>query len=149
MVAFDKMTGKEIWRALPSDTERGVASPIIIEAGGVRQLIIWYDGAVASLDPVTGKMYWQQPYKVGAAMSIATPVRSGSLLLFTNFYNGPLMLSLDDSKPAATVLWKGEQRQRNSDRRTALGQRHTGHRRGSRIRRLQLRSVSVSSIENR
>ncbi len=107
VVAFDKMTGKEIWRALPMNSEIGVASPIIIEAGGARQLIIWYDGAVSSLDPVTGKVYWQQPYKVGAAMSIATPVRSGSFLFFTNFYNGSLMLSLDETRPASTVLWKG------------------------------------------
>jgi outer membrane protein assembly factor BamB len=108
MVAFDKRTGKEIWRALPSSSEAGVASPIILEAGGARQLIIYYDGAVVSLDPVTGKTYWQQPYKVGSAMSISTPVRSGSLLFFTNFYNGPLMLSLDENKPAATVLWRGQ-----------------------------------------
>ena len=48
VVAFDKMTGKEIWRALPMNSEIGVASPIIIEAGGARQLIVWYDGAVSS-----------------------------------------------------------------------------------------------------
>jgi outer membrane protein assembly factor BamB len=106
MVAFDKFTGEEIWRALPVNSESGAASPIIITAGGVRQLIIWYDGAISSLDPVTGKIYWQQPYKTGN-MTIATPVQSGSLLFFTNFYYGPLMLKLDDAKPAATVLWKG------------------------------------------
>lgn len=107
VVAFDKLTGKEIWRALSSDSELGVAQPIIVDAGGARQLIIWYPGAVASLDPVTGTTYWQQPYKVGASMTVATPVLSGSLLFFTNFYDGPLMLALDDNKPAATVLWKG------------------------------------------
>jgi outer membrane protein assembly factor BamB len=107
VVAFDKMTGKEIWRALSSETELGVAQPIIITAGGARQLIIWYPGAVVSLDPVTGKMYWEQPYKVGASMTVPTPVQQGPLLFFTNFYNGPLMLTLDDKKPAATVLWKG------------------------------------------
>ena len=69
VVAFDKMTGKEIWRALSSDTELGVAQPIIITAGGARQLIIWYPGAVASLDPATGKLYWEQPYKVGGSMT--------------------------------------------------------------------------------
>ena len=58
VVAFDKMTGKELWRALSSTTELGVAQPIIITAGGTRQLIIWYPGAVASLDPVTGKVLW-------------------------------------------------------------------------------------------
>ena len=108
VVAFDKLTGKEIWRALSSDSELGVAQPIIVTAGGARQLIIWYPGAVASLDPVTGKKYWEQPYKVGASMTVATPVLSGSLLFFTNFYDGPLMLQLDDKKPAATVVWKGQ-----------------------------------------
>jgi len=107
VVAFDKLTGKEIWRALSSDTELGVAQPIIITAGGERQLIIWYPGAVASLDPVSGKKYWEQPYKVGASMTVPTPVQSGNLLFFTNFYDGPLMLELDAKKPAATVLWKG------------------------------------------
>jgi outer membrane protein assembly factor BamB len=108
VIAFDKLTGKEIWRALKSDTELGVAQPIIINAGGVRQLIIWYPGAVASLDPVSGKVYWEQPYKVGASMTVPTPVQSGSLLFFTNFYDGPLMLELDRQKPAARVLWKGK-----------------------------------------
>ena len=108
VVAFDKLTGKEIWRALSSDTELGVAQPIIITAGGARQLIIWYPGAVVSLDPVTGKKYWEQPYKVGASMTVPTPVQSGSMLFFTNFYDGPLMLALDEHKPGATVMWKGK-----------------------------------------
>jgi outer membrane protein assembly factor BamB len=107
VVAFDKVTGTELWRALSSESEVGVAQPIIVTAGGTQQLIIWYPGAVVSLDPATGKVYWEQPYKVGASMTVATPVLSGSLLFFTNFYDGPLMLSLDERKPAATVLWKG------------------------------------------
>ena len=104
VVAFDKMTGKELWRALSSETELGVAQPIIITAGGVWQLIIWYPGAVASLDPATGKLYWEQPYKVGGSMTVAIPVQHGSQLFFTTFYDGPLMLALDDKKPAATVM---------------------------------------------
>jgi outer membrane protein assembly factor BamB len=108
VVAFDKMTGKEIWRALSSESELGVAQPIIITAGGARQLIVWYPGAVVSLDPASGKPYWEQPYKVGASMTVPTPVQSGSLLFFTNFYDGPLMLELDSAKPAARVLWKGK-----------------------------------------
>lgn len=108
VVAFDKMTGKEIWRALSSETDLGVAQPVIVTAGGTRQLIIWYPGAVASLDPVTGKRYWEQPYKVGGSMTVAIPVQYGSDLFFTTFYDGPLMLRLDDKKPAATVLWKGK-----------------------------------------
>ncbi len=108
VVAFDKLTGKEIWRALPSDTELGVAQPIIITAGGTRQLIIWYPGAVASLDPASGKVFWEQPYKVGGSMTVAIPVHHGSQLFFTTFYDGPMMMTLDDKKPAATLAWKGK-----------------------------------------
>lgn len=108
VVAFDKMTGKEVWRALSTDTDLGVAQPVVIEAGGVRQLIIWYPGAVASLDPETGKQLWEQPYKVGGSMTVAIPVLHRDNLFFTTFYDGPMMLALDPKKPGATVQWKGK-----------------------------------------
>ena len=39
VVAFDKKTGQEIWKALSSvDSEPGYSQPIMIEAGGRRQL---------------------------------------------------------------------------------------------------------------
>ena len=115
VVAFDKMTGTEIWRALPSnsrfvtsDVGIGVAQPIIISAGGTRQLIIWQPQAVVSLDPATGKIYWEQPFTVAGEHTVATPVHSGSLLFLSTFVNGPLMLSLDDEQPGASLLWKGK-----------------------------------------
>jgi outer membrane protein assembly factor BamB len=108
VIAFDKLTGKEVWRSLSSETELGVAQPIIINAGGTRQLIIWYPGAVASLNPETGKVFWEQSYKVGGSMTVAIPVQQGSNLFFSTFYDGPMMLTLDDKKPAAKVLWKGK-----------------------------------------
>ncbi len=107
VVAFDKMTGEEIWRALDSEADLGVAQPIIIEAGGERQLIVWNPEEVVSLDPTNGEFYWRQPYTVGGAMTVATPVQVGSQLFFTTFYDGPLMLTLDQDRPGATVAWKG------------------------------------------
>ena len=57
VVAFDKETGHELWRAL-SAKEPGYSSPIIIQAGGQRQLIVWSpeeneagDLIIAKLDP--------------------------------------------------------------------------------------------------
>ena len=107
VVAFDKMTGEELWRALDSEADLGVAQPIIIEAGGARQLIVWNPEEVVSLDPTNGEFYWRQPYTVGGAMTVATPVQVGSQLFFTTFYDGPLMLTLDQDRPGATVAWKG------------------------------------------
>ncbi|MXZ37804.1 MAG: PQQ-binding-like beta-propeller repeat protein [Holophagales bacterium] len=107
VVAFDKMTGEELWRALDSEADLGVAQPIIVEAGGARQLIVWNPEEVVSLDPTNGEFYWRQPYTVGGAMTVATPVQVGSQLFFTTFYDGPLMLTLDQDRPGATVAWKG------------------------------------------
>jgi outer membrane protein assembly factor BamB len=107
VMAFDKHTGDEIWRALSSDWEPGYNQPIIIEAAGVRQLIIWHPRAITALDPATGKTYWDVPSEVDMGMTVATPVRSGSHLLVTSFYNGARMLRLDEARPAATLMWSG------------------------------------------
>lgn len=108
VVAFDKKTGKEIWRSLPSHSEPGYCQPLLIQAGGVRQLLIWHPEALASLDPATGKVYWEQPFKSHSNLTVATPVLSGLRLLISSFYNGSMMLELHADKPGARVVWKGK-----------------------------------------
>ena len=49
VVAFNKLNGKEIWRALSPGPEMGYAPPLVVEAGGVRQLIIWHPDGSAQL----------------------------------------------------------------------------------------------------
>jgi len=104
-VAFDKDTGKEIWRALSAE-EPGYCSPVICQAGGKRQLILWHSEAANSLDPDTGEVYWSVPFKARSGMTIATPRKMGDFLFFTCFYNGSLMLRLDPAKPAEIPAWR-------------------------------------------
>jgi len=104
-VAFDKDTGKELWRAL-SAPEPGYAPPVIYAAGGQRQLIIWHPQALSSLDPETGALYWSEPGKAQSGMTIATPRQLGDLLYVSSFYNGSVMLRLAADKPAATKIWQ-------------------------------------------
>lgn len=106
VIAFNKRTGEEVWRALPSDSEPGYSQPIIVNAGGVRQLIIWHPEAVASINPTSGEVYWEQPVTADFGMSAATPVQNGAQLLVSSFYNGSVMLNLDLDRPAATVQWR-------------------------------------------
>ena len=108
VMAFDKLTGEEIWRALSSDWEPGYNSPIIFEAGGRRQLIIWHPRAISSLDPETGGILWEEPFEVSMGMTLASPVLNDSYLLVSAFYNGSTMLRLDSDRPAATLLWQSE-----------------------------------------
>jgi outer membrane protein assembly factor BamB len=104
-VAFNKMTGEEVWRALETISEPGYNQPIIIQAAGLRQLIAWHPQAVHSLDPVTGKVYWEVPFSVDQGLTIMTPVQSGPYLFVASHYSGALMLKLDETKPGAKELW--------------------------------------------
>jgi len=106
VLALDKQTGKEVWRALSTTNSVAYSAPILIHYGGVDQLITWHCGAVTSLDPKTGKTYWELPFK--GTLLVATPVFQDGLLFVSAFFNGPMMMELDKDKPAAKMLWKGK-----------------------------------------
>jgi outer membrane protein assembly factor BamB len=108
VVAFDKTSGKEVWKAL-SAQEPGYAPPTIYTFGGKRQLIVWHPESVNGLDPETGKSYWSQRFPLQAGMSIATPRQDGDRLFVTAFYNGPMMLEVSGGEsPSAKLVWKGK-----------------------------------------
>ena len=86
--------------------EPGYCTPVIYQAGGKRQLIVWHPEAANSLNPETGELYWSVPFKARVGMTIATPRKMGDLLFFTCFYNGSLMLRLDTAKPSAAPVWR-------------------------------------------
>jgi outer membrane protein assembly factor BamB len=98
VVAFNKDSGQEIWRAL--DDSFSYSSPIVLTAGGKRQLIIWTQQAVTALDPKTGQTWWRERLQTPGDMAVSTPVFSNGRLLI-----GGLMFKLDADKPAASVLW--------------------------------------------
>jgi outer membrane protein assembly factor BamB len=115
VMAFDLDTGQPIWRAL-SAKEPGYAPPVMVDAGGRRQLIVWHPESINALNPATGELYWSQPFAVQSALTVATPRVAGDLLLVSSFYNGSMLLRLDAAQPAATLVWKGKSRsERNTD----------------------------------
>ena len=107
VVAFDKVTGKELWRSIEALSDPGMGHPLLIEAGGVQQVIIWGPTALYSVNPETGDVYWQEPFRAMPPMSIPVPVFTGKYLLVTNFYTGSLLMELSDTEPTATLVWKG------------------------------------------
>jgi outer membrane protein assembly factor BamB len=105
-VAFHKDTGEEIWRNL-SAREPGYCPPVLIGAGGTRQLVIWHSESINGLNPETGEVYWSVPLKPDYAMSIATPRKSGDLLFASGVGNAGVVLRLDAQAAKAEVLWRG------------------------------------------
>ncbi len=107
VVALDKLTGKELWRSL-SAPEQGYSPPTIIEANGVRQLLIMRPDAISSINPETGKEYWSVPYTADNGSIIMTPVRWRDHLFVGGFNGRNLMLRLNEKEPGATVEWQDE-----------------------------------------
>ncbi|MBI3824100.1 MAG: PQQ-like beta-propeller repeat protein [Planctomycetes bacterium] len=105
-VAFDKNTGKEIWKALSAE-EPGYSPPSIIEAGGVRQLIIWHPEAINGLDPATGKVFWSVKQTTVNGTSIMMPRKLDDHLFIGAWQHKGGLFKLDAKKPGLTQAWKG------------------------------------------
>jgi outer membrane protein assembly factor BamB len=110
-VAFDKDTGRELWRCL-SASESGYCPPSIIESAGVRQLLIWDADKLNSLDPVTGTVLWSQPLKPAYGMSIMAPrvaaTPRGQVLFASGIGRVGALYTLAADKPGATIAWRGD-----------------------------------------
>jgi outer membrane protein assembly factor BamB len=104
IVAFDKVTGDEKWKSL--DDRASYSAPIIIQQAGQRVLICWTGDSIAGLDPQSGKVFWQFPFKPSRmVLNVATPVVHDDRLFVTCFYDGSLMLRLDQKKLAVEEIW--------------------------------------------
>lgn len=108
-VAFDKRTGKEIWRAL-SASQPGYCPPVIHTIGGRRQLLIWHGDAVESLDPRTGQVFWTVPVKPTFGMSIGHPVVEGRRVYVMSFNRVSACIEVSEDGGGAKLDWKGNAR---------------------------------------
>ena len=98
VLALDKQTGKEVWKALEDHASN--SSPIAITSGGKRQLIVWTDSALVSLDPVNGHIFWRELMYTSNNDDVACPVFLGNRLLVSG-----LMMELDGPPPAVSFRW--------------------------------------------
>ena len=58
VVAFDKRTGEEKWRADRPNRTRSYCPPVVFEAAGRPQMVLTGSKSVASYDPATGQQLW-------------------------------------------------------------------------------------------
>lgn len=106
VVAFDKQSGREVWKALTTP-EIGYSPPTLIEAGGVTQLLIFHGQGLTSLNPDSGQPYWSEPLNTSFAMAIMAPRKGGDFLFAGGHSGRSLGLKLDPDRPAVTRAWQG------------------------------------------
>ncbi|MEO8271283.1 MAG: PQQ-binding-like beta-propeller repeat protein [Aureliella sp.] len=105
IVAFDKLTGKELWRAL--DEVAGYSSPILIQQAGQDVLVCWTGESLSGLDPNTGKVHWAHEMKPSRMpIGIGTPVVDGELVFVSSFYDGSLMIRAPKDSFTSELVWR-------------------------------------------
>ncbi|MEI7909336.1 MAG: PQQ-binding-like beta-propeller repeat protein [Verrucomicrobiota bacterium] len=114
MVALDKRTGEEKWRAL--DDKASYSAPIVIERAGRRLLLCWTGDNLAALNPATGAVFWKYPTpQAKMVINVPTPVVSDERIFLTCFYDGSYLLGMNQDPPAVQKIWR---RQGASERET-------------------------------
>ncbi len=91
IVAFDKQTGKELWR-MPRNEATGWSTPLVVEFGGKAQVIVNATGTVRSYDLATGKEIWSCAGQT--ANSIPTPVASSDTVFVTSGFRGSALYAI-------------------------------------------------------
>jgi outer membrane protein assembly factor BamB len=114
VVAFDRKTGAECWKAFPD--EASYAPPIAIEQAGRRLVVMALGYRLVAFEPATGALAWShdQP-KSSWPIAIPAPVVQGDLMFFATAHAGSYLYRLAGDRPAVEVVWERGRRPRSDD----------------------------------
>ena len=95
MLALDKMTGAEIWRAKELSDQMGYASSIAADVGGVRTYMNFTANAAVGVRASDGKLMWRYTNVANRVANCTTPVFADNKVFFSSAYNtGGALLNL-------------------------------------------------------
>ncbi|MFM8892188.1 MAG: PQQ-binding-like beta-propeller repeat protein [Planctomycetia bacterium] len=106
-VAFDKATGREIWR-VGTAPEQGYCPPTLIEVGGRRQIVFVKPDGLYAVEPETGRRIWEAPYNADNGSIIMAPILVGNLLYIGGFQEKNLLVELSADGSTAKVVWRNK-----------------------------------------
>ena len=87
VMAFNQSDGKVAWAK--NDLGNVYSSPVLIDVGGLEQLVVLLDGALVGLNPHNGDLQWKVPFTADYSIAVATPVWGpGNLLFVSSEYGG-------------------------------------------------------------
>ncbi len=105
IVAFDKDTGKEAWRA--TNHEASYSSPVAAKINGKRRVVFFTREGIVLLDPETGEVAYSKPWRarMHASVNAATPVVTDDLIFVSACYGtGAVLLRVGTDR--TQELWK-------------------------------------------
>ena len=107
IVAFDAKTGSVVWAT--GDDEASYSSPVGATVGGRRLVVFLTRARLVGLDPATGQVVFQRPWRARAAASVnvASPVVVGDRIFVSAEYGpGAGVLRIDGS--TLTDVWASD-----------------------------------------
>lgn len=109
LAAFDKLTGKELWKT-PRDEKTSWSTPLVVEHEGRVQIVVSATKRVRGYDPATGRQLWECAGLTDNVVS--SPVYSQGMIIAGNSYYEQAMLGIrlagasGDITRTDRVAWK-------------------------------------------
>jgi outer membrane protein assembly factor BamB len=107
IVALDKETGKEVWRA--TNHEASYSSPVAATFHGKRRVVFFTREGIVLLDPENGKVEYSNHWRarMQASVNAASPVISEDLVFISACYGtGAIVLQVDPDR--IEEIWKSD-----------------------------------------
>ncbi len=85
VVALNKTNGEAIWKSrVPDGDAAAYSSPIVIDAAGRRQYVVFLDKGVVGVDAETGEYLWRYNRTANGPANIPTPVHQDGYVYSAN-----------------------------------------------------------------
>jgi outer membrane protein assembly factor BamB len=107
VVAFDKITGKVLWKT--SEDEASYSSPAVATLDGRRCALILTRGRLVGLEPSNGKLLFQFPFRppINSSVTAAVPLIIGDKIFVSASYGtGAALLQIKDS--SVKKIWESD-----------------------------------------
>ena len=108
VVAYNKMTGAPVWKVL-NDTQAYV-SPMLVELGGRRQIVVVSSSRVVGLVPEDGSLLWSHPWDTNGGINVSQPivVDRNRLFISSGYGKGAALIELKPTGNTftASTVWE-------------------------------------------
>lgn len=104
LLALNKATGEVVWKCpVPGGDVADYASPMPVDAGGVRQYVQFLRGGVVGVEAKTGKFLWRYAKSADRGANILTPVVVGNKVFTSGSRSGGGLVELTVSGAEVTA----------------------------------------------
>lgn len=115
VVAFDKVTGKLLWKTKSLGGLRAYASSLLIERNGLKIILAQTGKYLIGINSVNGEILWNYdlfPFQTGdygKGVNTNTPIYHDGEIFLTSGYNHPAtMFSLSEDGRSVNLKWKND-----------------------------------------